>query len=53
MKKKGLTGVFTFAIFTFLALAFLPPALMGEDKIVFGVIEPLSGPFAPRAHGRR
>jgi len=45
MKKKRLTGVFTFAIFTFLVVAFMPPALMAEDKIVFGVIEPLSGPF--------
>ncbi len=45
MKKKQLAGVFTFVIFTFLALAFVSPALMAEDKIVFGVIEPLSGPF--------
>lgn len=45
MKKSLLAGVFTFTILAFLALAFVPPALMAKDEIVFGVIEPLSGPF--------
>lgn len=45
MKKSLLAGVFTFTILALLALAFVPSALMAKDKIVFGVIEPLSGSF--------
>jgi branched-chain amino acid transport system substrate-binding protein len=45
MKKSLLAGVFTFTILAFLALAFVPPVLMAKDEIVFGIIEPISGPF--------
>jgi hypothetical protein len=45
MKKHLLVQVFSFSVIVFLTLAFGSPSLMAEDEIVFGVIEPLSGPF--------
>ncbi len=44
-KTKKITWIFVLAVLPFLAAAFGPPAVMAGDEIVFGVIEPLSGPF--------
>lgn len=43
--NKKITWIFILAVLPFLALAFQPPAAAAGDEIVFGVIEPLSGPF--------
>ena len=45
MKKKQLARLLTLTITVFLALTFVPHAFSANDEIVFGVIEPLSGPF--------
>jgi len=45
MKKNLASRISTFVLSIFFLLISLPSALMAEDKIVFGVIEPLSGPF--------
>jgi len=45
MKRNLLTRVITVTTAMLLALAFVPSSSMAGDEIVFGVIEPLSGPF--------
>ena len=45
MKRKCLARAFAMGIFVFVAVAFMVPAATAGDEIVFGVLEPLSGPF--------
>lgn len=45
MKKSRLPWFFTFAVPIFLLLVFLPSTYAAEERIIFGLVSPLSGPF--------
>jgi len=45
MKKNPLTRLFTFAVSIFFLLVFLPSTDAAEEKVIFGLVSPLSGPF--------